>query len=337
MHNIHIKSSLRENCLVCKSKGALLYHGLKDQLFSAPGQWNLSICENCKLIWLSPYPLPEELAGIYSTYYTHANVKRKLFSGITDRLTHQVYKALGYSNTRKNLFLTIGGHIPFFKEYTEMDLLEVRSSWGKRLLDVGSGNGEYLNRMQNLGWSVEGTEFDPKAADFARKKYGLEIHVGDLIELSLAEGSFDVISLNHVIEHVYDPEQLLLECKRILAPGGRIVLLTPNTQSLGHKLFRKDWRGLEIPRHMAVFSVDNFGMLIDRVGFRRETLTSTARISRYLYSTSVHIKQGRFNIGSGGNRGYLLALKSYFFQAVEELCKFFDKKLGEEIYFVGKK
>lgn len=332
-----IKGVSKPDCVLCKNPGAPLYSDLKDQLFSASGEWSISICKNCQLLWLNPFPLPEELGKMYSTYYTHADIKRKFFSALTDPLKSHVYRTLGYENTFGVKFPMIGAYIPFFKEYTRMEVLNVPSTWGKKLLDVGSGNGEYLSRMKNLGWTVEGTEFDEKAARFAKERYGVKIHVGDLINIGLPENAYDVITLNHVIEHVYDPEQMLKECKRILVPGGRIVVLTPNAQSLGHRIFKQNWRGLEIPRHMFIFSVDNFSLLAKQVGFEPEILTSTARISRYLYSTSVHMKQGKVNIRSGGNRGYFLALKSYLFQAREELYKVFNKNAGEEIYFVGKK
>ena len=332
---LEIRTQFREDCLVCHSKGASLYKNLHDQLFDAPGKWDLTSCPNCGLVWLNPYPIAEDVGKLYSAYYTHQNIKRGFLGNLSERLKQGVHKSMGYKSNLSSL--SFGNLIPFFRSYAALDILNVKANWGKRLLDVGSGNGEYLNIMRNYGWEVEGLEIDNKAADFARDKYNLKVHTKSLFESGIPSESFDVITLNHVIEHVYEAEQLLAECKRILKPGGRVILLTPNRESLGFKLFGKDWRGLEIPRHMSVFSVSNMGILAQRVGFKSETLTSTARISRYLYSTSVHIRQGREKIGGGGNRGYWLALKSYVFQLVEELVMIFNKKAGEEIFFVGVK
>lgn len=331
-----IKTGIRESCMVCGAKGTLLYSQIKDQLFSAPGKWNLNTCPECSLVWLNPYPLPEEVGKLYDLYYTHQNIKKSFFSVFVDLLKLDVYRSVGYKfNNNTRIF--IGRFIPYFKEYVGLSILNVKSKWGSRLLDVGSGNGEYLDKMRSFGWEVEGVETDPKAADFACKKYNLKIHIGNLSDCKIPSESFDVITMNHVIEHVYDPEKLLLECKRILKPGGRLVILTPNTESLGNKVFKKNWRGLEVPRHMVIFSVSNLGLLVSKSGFKIEALTSTARIARYLYSSSVHIKQGKQGIGGGGNRGYWLAFKSYGFQTIEELIRIFNRKVGEEIIFVGLK
>ena len=327
-----IKRIARDFCLICNTAGEIAFNQLKDQLFSAPEKWSLSQCPNCKLIWLNPYPAEDELGKLYQSYYTHENIRKNFLSKLVSFFESDVLHSLGYQTSGRAI---VGSIIPFFKEYVALGIMGVKKSWGNKLLDVGCGNGEYLNKMKNLGWEVEGQETDPKAAQFANEKYKLKIHVGDLLGTNLPTETFDVVTLNHVIEHVIDPEKLLSECYRILKPGGRLVLLTPNVESLGYKLFRQNWRGLEVPRHMAVFSVSNLGVLVKRAGFAIDKLTSSARIARYLYSTSVHIKEGRSSIGGGGNRGYWLALKSYLFQAKEEMQKLFNDKVGEEIVFVG--
>lgn len=329
-----VRTAPRSACFICGTEGKDLFHGLKDQLFSAPGEWSLSRCPACSLLWLNPYPVTEDFGLLYSTYYTHQTIKKTVLSLFFDRLTNGVYKSMGYKVAEEGS-LGVAPYIPFLNEYMKLSILGVKPTWGKKLLDVGAGNGEYLNVMRRLGWDVEGTETDPKAAEFARNQYQLKIHTGILSELSLPSESFDVITLNHVIEHVPDSESLLRECRRVLKKGGRLVLLTPNSEGLGFRKFGKHWRGLEIPRHIAVFSVSNLGVLAKRLQYDVDTLTSTARISRYLYSTSMHMKQGKMQIGGGGNRGYWLALKSYVFQAWEECCRLFNKKVGEEIYFVG--
>jgi 2-polyprenyl-3-methyl-5-hydroxy-6-metoxy-1,4-benzoquinol methylase len=344
-----MQTQQEDNCTICKSTGELLYKGLKDQLFSARGDWNIFVCPTCKLLWLNPFPIPEELSKIYGSYYTHdetnyyagKNIKKSLIGKIGDYLRFQVYRSFGYKDALLKsgikYRINIGGRIPVFKNYILLDMLRVHPSWGKKLLDVGAGNGEFLKLMKMLGWVVEGTETDERAVNYARSNHALTMHLGFLSDIKLPDNTYDVITLSHVIEHVFNPEELMLECKRLLKPGGRLVILTPNSGSLAHRKFGKYWRGLEIPRHMFVFSVKNFSILAQKTGFICETLTSSARIARYLYSTSTHIKQGKFNIGEGGNRGYYLAFKSYIFQAYEEFIYRFNKNCGEEIYFVGRK
>jgi len=336
MNPSEIETCDRDFCLVCNSKGELLYKKLKDQLFSVSGEWNLSVCPKCRLVWLNPYPQPQELDKIYKTYYTHQKRSVNFLDPLSQYLEKHVFAALGYRDILKRKYIGIG-NIPILREYIGLGILKINSSWGNRLLDVGSGNGEFLYKMKKLGWNAEGVETDLKAAEFTKKQYDLVVYHGTLSQVALPADYYDVVTLSHVIEHVFDPEEVLMECKRILKPGGRIILITPNTQSLSHRIFKRNWRGFEVPRHIAIFSVDNMRLLVKKVGFKSDTLTSTARVSRYLYSTSVHMKQGRFAIGAGGNRGYLLALISYGFQVIEEISLFFNSNLGEEIYFVGRK
>jgi len=333
---------------LCSQKGSLLYSKKTDQLFRAPGTWDMWKCPLCGLIWLNPFPSKESLGIIYEGYYTHASTDYFINSTKAKRIKDQVvnyfqiqsYLKLGYrdplTETRR-IFAFNLGPLPFLGKYDQLSIMNVRSSWGKRILDVGAGNGEYLKLMSSLGWEVEGTETDKSAIDFAQSSLGITMHHGFITDLKLPAASYDVITMNHVLEHVYDPVSVLIECKRLLRPGGRLVILTPNSASLGHRWFRSNWRGHEIPRHMNVFSVRNFRILTQKTGLKIETLESTARIARYLYSTSKHIEEGRTRIGRGGNRGAYLTLRSILFQVYEELALLFDPEVGEEIVFVGVK
>ena len=99
-----------------------------------------------------------------------------------------------------------------------------------RLLDVGSGNGLFLHQMKRLGGAVAGVELDGRAASVARAKFGLEVFEGPLEEATFPDEYFDAITMNHVIEHVLDPVGLLKECRRVLRPGGKLVVTTLNIQ-----------------------------------------------------------------------------------------------------------
>lgn len=325
----------RPNCLICNIEGEPLYTNLQDQLFGAPDEWSLYSCKTCGLIWLNPYPTQDDLWKLYRTYYTHSTGRKHVLSNILLLLDKLALYRLGYRTHRLLFFGQIV--VPTIINYIQLGYMSVKKSWGNKLLDVGSGNGEFLAKMKNLGWEVEGQEPDPKAAKFAASTFGVKVHAGDLASCKLPAEYFDVITLNHVIEHAINPKLLLEECLRLLKSGGRLVILTPNSQGLGHNKFKQSWRGLEIPRHVVIFSISNLKILAKSLGYQIETTYSTARIARYLYSTSVHIKEGRMNIGAGGNRGYWLAFLSYGFQLWEELRLLFNSNHGEEIFLVAKK
>jgi 2-polyprenyl-3-methyl-5-hydroxy-6-metoxy-1,4-benzoquinol methylase len=72
-----------------------------------------------------------------------------------------------------------------------------------------------------------------------------------------------------VIEHVPDPASLLKECRRVLRPGGKLVVATPNCKSLGHSLFKENWRGLEPPRHLQILSPLALRRFLSEAGFKQ--------------------------------------------------------------------
>lgn len=91
-----------------------------------------------------------------------------------------------------------------------------------------------------VNWDeVMGVEPDQEAVRIAREQFRLEIFQGTLEEARFPDDNFDAITLNHVIEHVTDPISLLTECRRILKPVGKLVVVTPNIWSPGARLFGK--------------------------------------------------------------------------------------------------
>ena len=109
-----------------------------------------------------------------------------------------------------------------------LDLLK-RSGSNVRLLDIGAGIGTFLSIARDrLGWNVAGTEVSTAAVGIARERYSLDIQLGWAEDLALAPGSFDVITLWHVLEHVPSPSQTLKLCHDLLRPNGLLGIAVPN-------------------------------------------------------------------------------------------------------------
>lgn len=232
-------------CSMCGSAGETVYSGVRDKLFGASGEWSFSRCSNadCRLLWLDPRPLEDDIHLAYATYYTHAkrgevrSPKALLLSMLLGILTRSVMLVSGVARQRRDI--------------SDMHLVELHAG---QLLDIGCGDGRFLHRMKDRGWSVTGLDFDQQAARAAKEKYGIEVKVCRLEEMGCPDNSFDAITMNHVIEHVFDPVATLREVCRILKPGGRVVVVTPNADSLGLRIYGPNWRGLEAPRHIQIFS-----------------------------------------------------------------------------------
>jgi ubiquinone/menaquinone biosynthesis C-methylase UbiE len=182
-----------------------------------------------------------------------------------------------------------------------------------RLLDVGCGAGEWLLSMREMGWQVEGVDFDENAVRVARKK-GLEVHRGSVEQQSYPDQSFDAVTMHHVIEHVPDPAGTLTECARLLKPGGKLVLFTPNGSSLSHGLFKQNWRGLEPPRHLHIFTPDSMHTLLHKVGFQQ--ITIVPQIARSVIYESIFLWLGHINF-TAARRDKAVSLLARCFNFVE--------------------
>lgn len=109
-----------------------------------------------------------------------------------------------------------------------LDLLK-RAGPNVRLLDIGAGIGTFLSLARDrLGWEVTGTEVSTAAVGIARERYALDLLLGSAEDLALLPGSFDVITLWHVLEHVPSPSQTLKLCHDLLRPKGLLAIAVPN-------------------------------------------------------------------------------------------------------------
>jgi 2-polyprenyl-3-methyl-5-hydroxy-6-metoxy-1,4-benzoquinol methylase len=267
-------------CPVCGcDERSRLHSDLQDCAFGvAPGNWSLFRCTGCASAWLDPRPTQSTIGLAYKSYYTHriedhSLVRRK---GALRTFVHDALN--GYRNARHGLrrepAMKSGRWliplIPSLRAAVDAECrhLPMLPDHGGRLLDVGFGNGAFLKLAAEIGWSAEGIDFDPAAVEAAKSR-GLNVRCAGVEELVDEPGSYDVITLSHVIEHVYDPPALLRAIYRLLRPGGLLWLETPNLDSLGHARFGRNWRGLEPPRHLTLFCVDSLKSALTQAGFTR--------------------------------------------------------------------
>lgn len=265
-----IRTYPRPTCFLCGGEGRPLHRGLGDRVFGAPGLWDLVQCStpDCDLTWLLMTPLPEDLGVAYASYYTHGTIEEDTVERLPRPLV--VKRLLLQALCRR--FLWRSG---LMLEHHDLDTMMLRSARPGRLLDVGCGSGLLLQRLRIAGWEVEGLDSDEKAVGRAWREYGVTVRCADLRAMCYPDASFDAVTMNHVIEHVHDPVGALAECWRILRSGGRLVVTTPNIASWGHERFGRNWRGLEPPRHLQVFSVKTLAEAARHAGFPRIEVRST--------------------------------------------------------------
>ncbi len=299
-----IRSFPCPNCSLCGTGGEPLYEGLKDRLFNAPGDWNLKRCPNpeCGLLWLDPMPLEEDIGMAYETYFTHAppeDAPPPAVPGTLRRaaeLCRSAYRAWRFDywkDAEKPLRWLFA--LPILLSRIECDGLDIPLRYlavpeKGCMLDVGCGDGSVLKLAQELGWNAEGVDFDAQAVDAARRK-GLSVRLGGLAKQRYPDSSFDLVLMSHVIEHVHDPIATLREIRRVLRAGSKLVVATPNADSLGHRHFGPNWRGLEPPRHLQIFTGNSLAALAGRAGFVQSDVSSTLRITGYVFTQSRLIRR----------------------------------------------
>jgi 2-polyprenyl-3-methyl-5-hydroxy-6-metoxy-1,4-benzoquinol methylase len=325
----------RPTCLLCREEGAGLYVDMVDWLFGVPGNWGMRRCKNCGVAWLDPQPVPEDMGELYSRYYTHRiHAPATRLSLLRHATFECVLSSLGYATERpKGILPRLLSRVRPLTRAAALDVLGLPASDIGELLDVGCGNGEFIDRMRSLGWKVSGVDPDPKAVSYGRSR-GLELFNGMISDVpeSLC---YDVITLNHVIEHVVDPVDLLRECRKRLRPGGgRLVITTPNINSLGHWWFKDYWRGLEVPRHLVLFSLAALRECARQADLTVQYLGTETRLARMIYNPSAYARRGCRDVGHRINFRVRTKIAAYLFQAVEESIMYLSQDAGEEIFCV---
>lgn len=273
-------------CPLCGSRARTSLHpGLADHAYEhTPGRWDLHRCENCTCAYLDPRPTRETIHLAYREYYTHVADVGAGAEPLTAIRRARRALANGYRNWRYGtkvrptsvLGVPATWLFPATRRRIDLEFRHLPRPWpGACLLDVGFGDGAFLERARSAGWQVTGVDFDPATVEAARKR-GLDVYEGALDSLGGGAGPYDVITLSHVIEHVHDPRALVREIVRRLKPGGLAWIETPNLASSGHRRFGAAWRGLEPPRHLVLFDWDSLEGLL-----RAEGLGDIRRLPRH--------------------------------------------------------
>ncbi len=330
-----ISSRPQPACFSCGAPGDPLYADLDDRLFGTSGSWSFRRCGNstCGLLWLDPMPLEEDIHKAYASYYTHAvphsegGLLRRLFNSAKRGYLANHY---GYSAGAAERLL---GLLPWFYpgRPAELDfsVMWLKAGSRGRLLDVGAGSGWLVEHMNSLGWLAEGLDFDPQSVASAHAR-SLVFHQGGLPQQGFATASFDAITMSHCIEHVHDPLAWLVEVRRILKPGGRLALATPNNASFCHATFGESWFALDPPRHLHLFNRAAMATLMRRAGFTNFRIFTSIRDANGAFVASRAIRSvGKFNmLGSASMTNNLVGRGM---QMIEALVKVARPDAGEDL------
>jgi SAM-dependent methyltransferase len=233
------------DCLICKnSEHSTLFNNVPDR-FNINQPYKIVRCTRCDFVYLSPRPVEEISSEFYDLeeYHPHQLSQQSLMD--------KIYVWIRDKNSQN-----------------KRRLIEQYKMQAK-ILDIGCGTGEFLLEMKKHNWDVTGMETAPEALNRAQEK--------DLIifdALQKIPGNFEVISMWHVMEHIYQIADLFEQIKRLLAAGGILILTVPNINSFEAGYYKNNWVALDAPRHLYHFRPVDIEKLLHMNGFEITKISS---------------------------------------------------------------
>lgn len=244
----------REACGACGGTSMrTLFHGT-DRLYHTTQKSFLVVeCTRCRMIRLYPQPAPEELVHYYPSGYWYSSEGGRITA------LEEFYRRV-----------VLLDHVYFMERALREAKAEnpaCEAAQRGMVLDVGCGGGLLLRMLRERGHKVLGLDFSLDAASIAWQQNGVPAFCGTLTQSPLAPGSCALISMFHVVEHLYHPHEYLEAAHELLMPGGRLVVHVPNAACWQFLLLGENWNGIDIPRHLWNFRVSDLDLLLDRCGF----------------------------------------------------------------------
>lgn len=233
-------------CPACGCNQARTLFRGTDRLYGTTAKSFLVIeCRECQLLRLYPYPSPSELQQYYPDNYWYSSAGE---SDHADRLAESYRR------------LVLGDHLRFVRQ-------ALRHCEPGPVLDTGCGGGLFLRMLEPEGRAIVGLDFSAGAASIAWNTNGVPAVCASLTRAPFAPGTFSLISMFHVLEHLFNPAGYLEAAHRLLKPGGRLVVQVPNAACWQLLLFGENWSGLDIPRHLVNFKTGDLEKLLASCGF----------------------------------------------------------------------
>lgn len=265
-----------EKCPVCGSESQHPFleaedHNVSNDLFK------IVECKDCSFRFTSPIPTEETIGDYYKSdnYVSHSGTKK----GLVNRVYHIVRSRA--IKQKENLA----------SKYTK----------DKTILDIGCGTGDFLGYCKAHNWNTMGLEPDVSARKIALEKNAIEAkNLSHLYEIE--ENTFDVISMWHVLEHVYNLNEDIEQYKKILKKQGTLMVAVPNCSSKDAEHYKASWAAYDLPIHLYHFRPENMKRLFSKHGMEVIEILPMKFDSYYISMVSEKYKRG--NIFSGLINGF---------------------------------
>jgi 2-polyprenyl-3-methyl-5-hydroxy-6-metoxy-1,4-benzoquinol methylase len=259
------------------------------------GDWHINACNRCSLIYVNPIPFFEPT-----------------------REFSQMSLEFQYTRFQQSVAAEIQRHDEeqFRRQAALASRYAGRDARPGRFFDFGCGSGSTVHVAARVGWEAFGMDIDPSLVEIGRRELGANLRCGTLPDTSLPGGEFDFIRLRDVIEHLPNPYDVLVEIGRLLAPGGIVLIATPNEASLPTRA--RELAGMKRtlvatvnpPHHLHGFTPTTLALILRRAGLRPVAMSTTTPIDP-LYVTARNVREGGLNLRTvAWHVGHLLGMGS---------------------------
>ncbi len=268
-----VEETTPARCGACGAARPQPEYPVRDLIWASEGEWGFVRCGECGHGYLDPRPSDPALGAFYTALYTPENLETMVKIGE-------------------------GGFDRRLRAARVRDLARAAQGRPARLLDVGCGVGFFLHELHAVFPEAEaiGVEMGPGAADRAASLPGLTVLREPFEALDLPAGSVDVLSMNHLLEHLPEPAAAQRTAAELVRPGGLIEVEIPRMGGWGQARLGRWWWPHLPPQHIQLFSRDGLVALLAQAGFSEVCSERTTGYPLTLSAAVVFVF--RFTVGS---------------------------------------
>jgi 2-polyprenyl-3-methyl-5-hydroxy-6-metoxy-1,4-benzoquinol methylase len=257
-----------ENCPICACKNNKQYISATDHNVSGDS-FNIVSCNDCSFKFTNPIPSKETIGKYYKSenYISHSGTKKGLINFIYHKVRNRQLKM------KYNLISSLSNN--------------------KSILDIGCGTGEFIDLCKNKSWEVLGLEPDIDARKLAKKNHNIDLL--DQVELyNINKNKVSIITLWHVLEHVYNLQKDLKQYANILKDNGYLIIAVPNCNSYDAQHYKEHWAAYDLPIHLYHFTQKDIINLASKTGFKLIKTSPLFYDAFYISMLSEKKKGGNF-------------------------------------------